>query len=344
MNNPINIFYSWQSDLPDNTNKIVIRDMLQKAKNIIETEKKINIIIDEAIRNKAGSPNISLTILEKIDNADMFVSDITTINKTDTDDNRKTPNPNVMYELGYAVAKLGWEKIILILNEEYGTIDEIPFDIRQHAITSYSLSDSQTEKQRSIIGNKAKEFENKINLILDIKPKAKIFDNQIIIKQRDIKIIEKIMKQVPYTLIREQIRYAPRQILVDLPVFFEDFERVLHENIEYLHDNELNKLFRNLYHVWQDILSNSLNYHSNNPDSRFATFVSPPGDMPLDKSQQKLWDYIENRHKDIDNVLKSILDIIKDKYIEIDLKSLNDTLLESYQKIKLEIEEQFKDY
>jgi len=276
MKNIINIFYSWQSDLPDNTNKLAIRNMLQKAKNTIETDRNINIIIDEAIRDKAGSPNISLTILEKIDTADMFISDISTINQTDTNSNRKTPNPNVMYELGYAVARLGWEKIILILNEEYGTIDDMPFDIRQHAITSYILSDLQKEKQKSIIGNKAKELEKKINLILDIKPKVKILDNQTTIRQRDIKIIEKIMKQVPYTLIREQIRYAPKQILFDLPDYFDNFEDILHENIEYLHDNELKELLGNLHSVWQNILSNSFSYHSNNINSRFLTFISSP--------------------------------------------------------------------
>jgi predicted nucleotide-binding protein len=122
----------------------------------------------------------------------MFISDISTINKTDIKSDRKTPNPNVMYELGYAVARLGWEKIILILSEEYGTINDIPFDIRQHAITCYILSDLQKEKQKSIIGNKAKVFEKKINLILDIKPKLKILDNQTTIRLRDIKIIEKI--------------------------------------------------------------------------------------------------------------------------------------------------------
>jgi hypothetical protein len=53
MKNTINIFYSWQSDLPDNTNKLAIRDMLQKTKNTIETDRNINIIIDEAIRGKA---------------------------------------------------------------------------------------------------------------------------------------------------------------------------------------------------------------------------------------------------------------------------------------------------
>ena len=344
MSNQINIFYSWQSDLPDETNKIVIRDILQKAKNTIETEKKINLIIDEALRDKAGSPNIALTILEKIDNANIFVCDISTINTTEDNKYRKVPNPNVMYELGYAVSKLGWEKIILILNEEYGTINDVPFDIRQHAITSYTLSSSQIENKKSIVGNKAKELEKKINLILNAKPKTQVDDSQKIVKQRDIEIIKKIMAQVPYSLIREQIRYAPKQILVDLPVFFEDFEKVLHENIEYLHDTELSELLRNLHYVWQDILSVSLNYHSNNPNSRFATFVSPPGDMPLDKSQQELWDYIEKRHKDIDNVLKSIIDIIKNRYVEIDLKSLNDSLIENYQKIKREIEEQFQNY
>ena len=30
------------------------------------------------------------------------------------------PNPNVVFELGYAVANLGWERVILLINEAHG--------------------------------------------------------------------------------------------------------------------------------------------------------------------------------------------------------------------------------
>ena len=317
--------------------------MLQKAKSTIEYNKKINIIIDEATRNMTGSQNISLTILNKIDDANIFVCDISTINKTDSNKNRKTPNPNVMYELGYAVAKLGWERIILILNQEYGEISDVPFDIQQHSITSYKLAYSKTNNSKSIIGTKSKELENKIQLILDIKQKKENISSDEIIKKRDIEIIEKIMGQIPYTLIREQIRIAPDKILIDLPNFFDDFQHVLHNNIEYLHDNELSDLFRNLHTIWSDILNTSYNYHQNNPKSKYAVFEAQFGDMPLNKEQEELWNNIKKSHVHIDEILSKILNKIKMNYVEIDLKRINDDLIKTYIKIKKEIDEQFTD-
>lgn len=317
--------------------------MLQKAKSTIENNKRINIIIDEATRDMTGSQNISLTILNKIDIANIFVCDISTINKTDSNKNRKTPNPNVMYELGYAVAKLGWERIILILNEEYGEINDVPFDIQQHSITKYKLSESEINNIKSIIGTKAKELENKIQLILNIKPKKENLTSDETIKKRDIHIIEKIMGQIPYTLIREQVRIAPDKILIDLPNFFDDFQHVLHNNIEYLHDNELSELFRSLHTNWSDILNTSYNYHQNNPKSQYAVFDVPFGDMPLNKEQQELWDTIKKLHYNIDEILSKILNRIKTNYIEIDLKKINDDLIKTYIKIKKEIDEQFTD-
>lgn len=316
--------------------------MLQKAKNNIEDDKKINIVIDEATRNTTGSENIIFEIIRKINIANIFVCDISTINKTDSNQNRKTPNPNVMYELGYAVAKLGWKRIILILNEEYGSIKDVPFDIQQHIITKYKISETNATNIKSVVGTKAKELETKIQNILDIEPEKENLNNDETIRQRDINIIEKIMGQVPYTLIREQIRIAPDKILIDLPNFFDDFEHILHNNIEYLHDNEMSELFRDLHSCWLEILQSTCNYHQNNPKSQYAVFDVPLGDMPLSDEQDEIWNIIKKLHQDIDHILTKILDIIKAKYIEIDLKKINDDLIQTYIKIKKEIDEQWK--
>lgn len=52
---------------------------------------------------------------------------------------RKTPNPNVMIELGYAIKSLDWDRIILLYDKDFGEIEELPFDINHRRITSFSL-------------------------------------------------------------------------------------------------------------------------------------------------------------------------------------------------------------
>lgn len=60
---------------------------------------------------------------------------------------RKTPNPNVMIELGYAIKSLGWDRIILLYDKDLGEIEELPFDINHRRITSFTL-ESCEEKAR----------------------------------------------------------------------------------------------------------------------------------------------------------------------------------------------------
>lgn len=63
---------------------------------------------------------------------------------------RKTPNPNVMIELGYAIKLSDWERIILLYDKDFDKIEELPFDINHRRITSFTL-ESCEKKQRCVI-------------------------------------------------------------------------------------------------------------------------------------------------------------------------------------------------
>jgi len=168
------IFYSWQSDLPNKTNRYFILDSLKKAVSDLNTDN----IIQEAIRvehdttGEPGSPDIGQVIIDRIEKADIFVCDLSIINGniskehlqyvlsksvTGKDDNsilfshpeyidelvkqnRLTPNPNVIFELGYALNQLGYERIIMIINSAFGSLDQLPFDLKTKRIHQYNLS------------------------------------------------------------------------------------------------------------------------------------------------------------------------------------------------------------
>jgi hypothetical protein len=114
----IKIFYAWQSDLPGKFNRYAIKNGLRLARAEIEEEfstkldETTEIVIDEATRDLPGSPHIPTAILQKIQAADVFVADVSAINSEQPDESKKTPNPNVVFELGHAVAHLGWERVL----------------------------------------------------------------------------------------------------------------------------------------------------------------------------------------------------------------------------------------
>ncbi len=157
------LFYSWESDLPKSNNLNFIERCIKDALKEIKKMKPIGIDIrfDKATRNITGTPDIAETIFQKINRCSVFVADISIINSKDPD-SRKTPNPNVLLELGYAARVIGWERIICIYNTKYGDLIDLPFDLRNRRIMFYSLKDDDKinvrKKLTSEIRNAIKEM------------------------------------------------------------------------------------------------------------------------------------------------------------------------------------------
>ncbi len=147
----IKIFYSWQSDLPGNNNKYLIQDAIKSATALLK--ETITVIPDRDTNGMTGSPNIEETIFNKIKNCDLFVADISFVAKYKNTDGKEkqTPNPNVLIELGYAVRVLGWENVICFFNEDYGRVDDLPFDLNHHRVTGYSVNSSTKSDARKMI-------------------------------------------------------------------------------------------------------------------------------------------------------------------------------------------------
>lgn len=138
------IFYSWQSDLPET--KATVRWALDRAAKALNREGDVAeaVRVDEATDKVAGWPDIATTILDKIAGCGVFVADLTPINGPEADA-RLTPNPNVMFELGYALGTgAGRMRIVCVVNKSYlpdGDLKELPFDVRGARPVTFTLED-----------------------------------------------------------------------------------------------------------------------------------------------------------------------------------------------------------
>jgi hypothetical protein len=152
------VFYSWQSDLPNSENRGFIQDALKVAANKITADNTIDVepVIDRDTKGVSGTPDIASTIFSKISTADVFVADVSIINNGK--DCRPTPNPNVLIELGYAIKTVGYERMILVFNEAYGKIEDLPFDLRSRRIATYNFSKNKGNgKEKTELQNKLKD-------------------------------------------------------------------------------------------------------------------------------------------------------------------------------------------
>lgn len=126
------IFYSWQSDHP--ATRSFVRAALGLAAEKAGGRVEDSIRVDSGTHGIPGTSAIADTMFKKIDDAAVFVADVTFIGtsekKSDHGELKRLPNPNVLVELGYAVARLGWDRIILVMNIEFGPAERLPFDLR----------------------------------------------------------------------------------------------------------------------------------------------------------------------------------------------------------------------
>lgn len=145
------VFYSWQSDLSKKENLNFIEKSIKKALKQLHSNKPISIDLkfDKATRSLAGSPDIAESIFTKIAGCNVFIADISIINP-ESENSRKTPNPNVLIELGFAARALGWEKIICIYNSKFGDFNDLPFDLRNRRIMDYSCIKNKSELSNKI--------------------------------------------------------------------------------------------------------------------------------------------------------------------------------------------------
>jgi len=130
------IFWSWQSDTPEKVGRHFVREALETAIQELQTELEIEepnrqLHLDHDRKGVPGSPDLANTILEKIRASSVFIADVTPVGQTPG--GKLMLNPNVAIELGYALAHVGDQGLLMVLNSAYGDRESLPFDLRHKA-------------------------------------------------------------------------------------------------------------------------------------------------------------------------------------------------------------------
>lgn len=160
------VFWSWQADLDPRLHHYLVRDALKDACDHIaqadDVEDADRPEVDHDTTGVVGTPDIVTTILRKIEDAAVFVADVTPVGQTVPSENQPNTtaarmpavkhlqNPNVMSELGYADHALGQDRIVLVANQaRYPSPEALPFDWRhRRGPVLYNLPDGATGSER----------------------------------------------------------------------------------------------------------------------------------------------------------------------------------------------------
>lgn len=331
-----NVFYSWQSDLPECTGRSLIQSALAEAsaRLIRDHDLGVTVTIDEATKNRSGSPDIAKSIFDKIDVAGAFVCDLTTVMEhTPVEgDVIRVCNPNVAIELGYAIRVLGWDRIVLIVNEARGRIEDTPFDVRHHRALAYRCNTDLDGRNRptpscvSDIANATGLLRERLVealklIVVKNEPRPDELAGprpETIRRRRDVAEIERLLNQVPlwlfdYYLDRLGYSYVPYPVAV----LHEQFVAAMDSHATHFNDPALDRLFRVFYDVWKGSMS-----HTSNMDLPLGAhelrFVTP-GDTFQSDEDEKAARELARSEGPLREALKSLLTYIRERYVEVDV-------------------------
>ncbi|MEX9888043.1 hypothetical protein AB7W89_18355 [Providencia rettgeri] len=316
----VKIFYSWQSSYDERKNRFYIRDALTKAVTHLN-EKQSTFIYewDQATDYSSGSPDILATILAKISASQIVISDVTVIPQNGTPKN-EFPNPNVMFELGFAVAKIGWGRIITLLNssEGHGPKD-LPFDINKQRVSLYNSNRDDGKK------NLEKLLIFAIELITSNNPaypnESDPAITEKIKRQSDINTLTGLMNYLDTNILDYYFEALPNIMYFDGSTCWESFRAIFKSSAFYLYDTTTFKILNNIYENRSQLVEAGqffYDHHQNGLDYIF------PGRKRYESSDaQMAWDVIGSLSMSLQMELASLIENLKNKFPEIDINKTN---------------------
>ena len=327
---PVRVFFCWQTDSPPETNRDAIRAALGTAKAFIERQRPgTEVILDEATRDTPGSPDIPSTILRKIAEADIVVADITTINRKNKSDNdRPCPNPNVLYELGYAVAHRGWHRIITMFNTAHGSFpNDLPFDISKQRVSPYCLTSRPDPDTKPI------RMDEWIMAILDSRldqlDRRTVHDASAVTRrERDLRTLRRLLLTLHVPTLEYFLDHLPRRIDDTIFWYWESFLGCVQTGLFYLYDPQLRETVGELLSCWERTLSHHEQYQSTLHEHAYV--FGNPGDLPLPPERQTIWDEIDKARHGAARALASLLERVRADYLDIDLDEMSEEARRQY--------------
>lgn len=328
------IFYSWQSDLPKDTNQRAIGSCIKSAIiPIEENNDKLKLNFDEATRGESGSPDIPSTIFNKILRADIFICDITTINHLDNS-KRKTPNPNVLIELGFAISVLGWERIVMVFNKKFGEFHlELPFDLDKRRVTPFTISDKSDKYGKNDLTSK---FKAAIETIINKKPlkpsEKEIKSEKIIRRGKDIANLKILMSCIhieTFDLFAEEL---PDRVIGKIFYFWYSFQGNYESNTFHIYDKELSSKLSSFKDSWGKTLSFGHLFHSSSSDDVFSLHL--PMDVFTDEKTEVSFNELSNEAMLLRGYFKDLIIYIRENYLEVDVNELSQKAKQNYNDYK----------
>ena len=249
-----------------------------------------------------------------------------------TADAKRSPNPNVVFELGYAVAKVGWNRIVLLFNEAFGVFPkDLPFDFDRHRASKYSLNESSAPKKKSY-GPLEDVLVTAISAIITENPRKpseiKALSPEEVRRQRDIKNLRWLLASVHWPTVEQHIKDAPKLISGSVLHFYDGFEAVREAHLFHLFDPQLLARVDAIRKSWSQSVDFGTKYERTRGGD--LSFFSVPPNQDWTAADRRAWKTIETSLGDLDAAVREFLHYLRQNYLEVDIDDLNQAAWEEY--------------
>ncbi len=143
------IFYSWASDAVLARNRVIVKNALDGAVEKLCSPDRHGIPGDERkiVECDGVQPgDIVSFITTNLPTCHAHVVDVTFVTPPEAT-YRRCPNPNTMFEAGFALSCLGEDRVVLVFNQDHGDIAELPFDINKLNVIGFKGSEKSHRSQ-----------------------------------------------------------------------------------------------------------------------------------------------------------------------------------------------------
>lgn len=284
----ITVFYSWQSWTERKNNYNFIGDAIKEA--IKPTDSlTYDLTLDRDTLDTSGAVTIVDTIFEKIEKCYIFICDVTPVATLPTDkNNNQIPNPNVLLELGFAVAHIGWSRVILVANSANLRIEELPFDLRGRKLLRYRLGNEETraETKRKF----SNDIRDAIDLILRDSPPSVRQQSTVIDRVKGL--LQDGTKQIELEEL-VQSSFVQQKQKFDAPEIIAARQKLIEQDSNF--ESQFNRIFDFYFEMSREALEVSflLAWYGNDAHVQYISeAIQVWGTINVEQEKHIVWNYI----------------------------------------------------
>jgi hypothetical protein len=221
---------------------------------------------------------------------------------------------------------LSWSRIVLLFNEDFGTVDQLPFDFDRHRVSTYKLTEAATPKHQQAV---TKLIELALCSIINADPvrpaASRARSDYEIRRERDVRNLERAFSKIHVPSLETHMDEDPYRILHVVVFCWMDFNSVMSSSQVHFYDKNLDALLRGFHEEWWRSLRYSIEYHPDfTPIRRAFIFMEYDDPYHMERGdRQKHWDEMSAARTKMSEIWPRLLKVVQENYLELDVQKMS---------------------